>query len=440
MTVWFCQHDGRKGTIIRRNLDALPSHTIAARGIGDARAGDYWIEESSNGMLRFRHTSGYKVDKAARDLDSEPAPTIMADGINSSGIHQYEIEISGAPVPARWRGKPNKPLYRIPSMTEIAAVPWNGLTVASTFAGCGGSSLGYRMAGFRVLWANEFVPSAQNSYRANASPQTVLDGRDVRKVQAAEILKAIGLHEGELDIFDGSPPCQAFSTAGKLAKGWGKERSYEHGVHQCNEDLFFEYIRLLRGIRPRAFVAENVSGLVKGVSKGYFLDILAQLKVSGYCVRAKVLDAQWLGVPQVRQRVIFIGVREDLRLEPCFPVPLPYRYSVREAIPWIIGVQHDTSGWESFSTGDITDRPAPTMMAGAGNHFKVMHCATERRKFTILEVKRLCAFPDDFVLAGTYAQQWERLGNSVPPLMMHAIAAALRDGVLLRDKSKSERA
>lgn len=144
-----------------------------------------------------------------------------------------------------------KPPYRVPSMEAIANVPGNGLTVASTFSGCGGSCLGYKMAGFRVMWANEFVPIAQECYRANF-PETILDPQDIHHITAADILKAIQMRPGELDVLDGSPPCQAFSTAGKREKGWGKKREYEHGAEQCNETLFDEYIRLLRGLQPRA--------------------------------------------------------------------------------------------------------------------------------------------------------------------------------------------
>ena len=385
----------------------------------------------------------------------------------------------------------DKPPYRVPSMVEVAAIPWNGLTVASTFSGCGGSCLGYRMAGFRVVWANEFVPAAQESYRANMSPGCILDTRDIKAVSADEILAATGLQPGELDLFDGSPPCQAFSTAGTREKGWGKKKTYEHGAQQLNETLFDEYIRLLRGLRPKTFVAENVSGLVKGTAKGWFLDVLRSLKESGYRVQARLLDAQWLGVPQMRQRIIFVGVREDLGLAPVHPEPLRYRHSVRDALPhltacstsahgftkendlnlhspapsvtasggaaytghrvqsadslpadasFITGLTgravHDT-GTPGWSAGDITDRPAPTVTVGSisrdgggsSNHFHVVDGA-QRRKFTIAELKRICAFPDDFILTGTYAQQWERLGNSVPPLMMKAIAETIRDKVL----------
>ncbi len=421
----------------------------------------------------------------------------------------------------------DKPLYRVPTMVEVAAIPWNGFTVASTFSGCGGSCLGYRMAGFKVVWANEFVPAAQESYRANMSPDCILDTRDIKTVTAEGILAATGLKAGELDLFDGSPPCQAFSTAGSREKGWGKQKTYEHGAQQCNETLFDEYIRLLCGLQPRTFVAENVSGLVKGTAKGWFLDVLKALKASGYRVKARLLDAQWLGVPQMRQRIIFVGVREDLRLDPVHPEPLRYRYSVRDALPHLTacktsahgftkesdlnlhgpapsvtasggaaytghqvqsaellpgdafrvteltgrvgskfkrkkisldgplntvnaqgaGVQrfelsgravHNT-GTPDWSAGDITDRPAPTVTVGSisrdgggsSNHFHVVSAA-ERRKFTIAELKRICAFPDDFILTGTYAQQWERLGNSVPPLMMKAIAETIRDKVLAR--------
>ena len=100
----------------------------------------------------------------------------------------------------------------------------------------------------------------------------------------------------------------------------------------------------MEGIKPKVFVAENVSGLVKGVAKGYFKEILSKLKECGYNVRTRLLDAQWLGVPQRRQRLFFIGVRDDLGIEPAFPKPLPYRYSVRDACPWIGRAVHDTGG------------------------------------------------------------------------------------------------
>lgn len=321
----------------------------------------------------------------------------------------------------------NKPPYQVPLMVEIAGIPWNGFTVASTFSGCGGSCLGYRMAGFKVAWANEFVPAAQDSYRANA-PDCYLDPRDIRDVQPEEVLEVLGMKEGDLDLFDGSPPCQAFSTAGKREKGWGELKTYEHGAKQANETLFSEYIRMLRGLKPKVFVAENVSGLVKGTAKGYFLEILAALKASGYRVTCRVLDAQWLGVPQQRQRTIFVGVREDLNREPAHPEPLPYRYSVRDALPWITS-QVEYHGFAKENEVMDKDQPSPAIMA-SGAAQQRFHVMADNRKFTIDELKRICGFPDDFILKGTYAQQWERLGNSVPPVMMSHIAKTIRDKIL----------
>ncbi len=410
----------------------------------------------------------------------------------------------------------DKPPYRVPSMAEIAALPWNGYSAVSTFSGCGGSSLGYKMAGFRVLWANEFIPAAQDTYRANHRG-TILDTRDIRTIQADDILNAIGMQPGELDLFDGSPPCASFSTAGKREAGWGKVKQYSD-TKQRTDDLFFEYARLVEGVQPKVFVAENVSGLVKGTAKGYFKEILAALKACGYTVKAQLLDAQWLGVPQMRQRIIFIGVRRDLGVEPVFPTPLPYRYSVRDAIgvtlrpksyaanDWTEGDEpaaaiqasgqyfvEDANGLRSAGGGVghvepyVTDTPMPTVQAqrpvrvhvepeadisryaigrewenteiggsngrplqtkvapvaapsftvtadgGQTDKASVTH-PTEKRKFSIAELRRICGFPDDFALTGTYAQQWERLGRAVPPVMMSHIAATIRDEVLCKMK------
>ncbi|WBB94202.1 DNA (cytosine-5-)-methyltransferase [Verrucosispora sp. WMMC514] len=253
-----------------------------------------------------------------------------------------------------------KPPYRVPSMAEIRNLPWNGLTAVSTFSGGGGSSLGYRMAGYRVLWASEFIPAARETYLANAAPYTTVDGRDIRKVTASDILTATGLKAGELDLFDGSPPCASFSTAGKREAGWGKVKKYSDSA-QRTDDLFFEFVRLIEGVRPKVFVAENVSGLVKGSAKGYFIEIMRALKAAGYRVGAQLLDAQRLGVPQARQRLIFVGVRDDLGKDPVFPAPLPYRYTVRDALPHILA-QGDNGG---FGGGAMrpSNHPSPTIGA-----------------------------------------------------------------------------
>jgi DNA (cytosine-5)-methyltransferase 1 len=422
------------------------------------------------------------------DVTDRPCPAILVgpEGLNSRH-YQVEYYLTQDP-PVMKQVVMDKPAYRVPLMAEIAGLPWNGYKVVSTFSGCGGSCLGFKMPGFKVLWASEFIPAAQDTYRANHAG-VIVDTRDIRQVRPEDILDATRLRAGELDVLEGSPPCASFSTAGKRQAGWGKVKTYSDSKQRV-DDLFFEYARILKGLQPKVFVAENVSGLVKGTAKGYFLEILHALKDCEYRVKAKLLDAQWLGVPQMRQRVIFIGTRNDLGLQPAYPKPLPYRYTVRDALPWIRSFEATGSEftptwknaaanpsdcisqmgnfskkqspftlveaetdinryaigreWDNLRQGEKspkylnlvkpqTDQPCPTICQSHGNTSTagVVH-PTEKRKFTITELKRICGFPDDFILTGSYAQQSERLGRAVPPVMAFHIAQTIRDEVLAK--------
>lgn len=354
-----------------------------------------------------------------------------------------------------------KPPYAIPSMREVEKVRGtNGYKVVSTFSGCGGACLGLEMAGFEVLWANEFVTEARATYEAN-HPGVIVDGRDIREVTGRDILDAIGLQVGEVDLFEGSPPCASFSTAGKREKGWGRVKAYSDTA-QRSDDLFFEYARLLGELQPRTFTAENVSGLVKGKALCYFKEILVALRSKGYAVEAKVLDASWLGVPQARQRLIFVGVRNDLvdkfQVRPAHPKPLAYRYGLRDVLDMSTAITHDaetgmdvtlhryaiSAAWDRTRQGEIDRRyfslikprlsdPSPTITASAGSVGAAgpVH-PTQRRKFTLEEVRLLSSFPRDFLLTGTFEQRWERIGRSVPPFMARAIGEAIRDSILAR--------
>jgi DNA (cytosine-5)-methyltransferase 1 len=247
----------------------------------------------------------------------------------------------------------------------------------------------------------------------------------------------LGLQQGDLDIYDGSPPCAGFSTSGKRSDGWNVPKAYSDTIQRV-DDLFFEYIRLLRGLMPKVFVAENVSGLVKGVAKGYFLEILEQMKDSGYRVAAKKLDARWLGVPQQRERLIFIGVRSDLGLDPVFPRPMSQQYTVKDVLPHIAYVKH--SG-HAYNYKPSWEAPSPTIMQSEYGRCESAYLSGggwvktdsgDTRQWTLEELRLLCSFPADFRLLGTPAQQWERLGRAVPPLMMCRIAGAIYDGIFKR--------
>lgn len=207
------------------------------------------------------------------------------------------------------------------TLGHIARRDSNGLTCVGSFSGCGGSSLGLRMAGWSVPYAIEFIPEAKATYEAN-SPTTFVDGRDIRKVEPGEILDKLGLELGELDLFEGSPPCSSFSAAGKREKGWGEEKSYSDSA-QRTDDLFDEWLRILDGLRPRAILAENVPGMLMGSAvEEYTWKITHRLREMGYRVSGKVLNSCWYGVPQKRDRLIFMGLRDDVFEEaPIFPNP-----------------------------------------------------------------------------------------------------------------------
>lgn len=356
-----------------------------------------------------------------------------------------------------------KPPYRIPSMKEIEEIPWNGYTVVFTFSGGGGSCLGYRMAGYKVLWANEFVEEAQKTYRAN-HPGTILNTDDIRTITADEIMRVLGVSKGEIDLFDGSPPCCAFSTCGRREEGWNQVREYSDGKKQQIEDLFFEYIRILKGLQPKTFVAENVSGLVKGTALGYFKEFLREMKGCGYRVKAKLLNAANLGVPTSRERIIFIGVRNDLNLEPVHPKPLPYRYTFGDAVKDVKNDPEEEAlrfevikGTKMYEIIQQMPKNNTVVVKGSkimnGSWFNLSResmykpCSTLTttslgvrcsgaihplydRKLTIAEGKRITSLPDDFILTGTLDQQGERIARMVPPIMMKHIAETIKTEVL----------
>jgi len=194
--------------------------------------------------------------------------------------------------------------------------------VVSLFAGGGGSSTGYRLAGGSVLAINEFIEAAQETYAANY-PDTFIFKEDIRSLTGEIILNKINLKQGELDILDGSPPCSSFSVAGAKEKMWGQVKKYSDS-EQRTDDLFFEFARILKEVSPKVFVCENVAGLTSGASKGLLgsdqFDIFGgeqntiyhTLVNCGYNVRYKILNAKDYGVPQNRERTIFIGVRKDI--------------------------------------------------------------------------------------------------------------------------------
>lgn len=313
-------------------------------------------------------------------------------------------------------------------------------SVMSLFAGCGGSSLGYKMAGSLVLAAVERDPHAVSVYRAN-NPNTLVLDEDIFAIEPGRVMAELGLREGDLDILDGSPPCQGFSMAGR-----------RQGNDPRNK-LFTEYVRFLAAMKPKAFVMENVPGLTTGKMRGIFHEVISALEEADYTVRARILNAAHYGVPQNRERVIILGIRSDLGLVPEHPHPTSRPVSFRTAVSDLdvsglivvpkgkamalaktlrpgesADMIHERYGHKRNDFSLIRlhwDRPSPTVCKTIRpGQAGLLHPA-ENRYLSIGELKRVCSFPDEFELFGAFEEQWGRLGNAVPPLLMKAIAESM---------------
>jgi DNA (cytosine-5)-methyltransferase 1 len=295
------------------------------------------------------------------------------------------------------------------------------------------------MTGYRELLAVEWDAHAAEMFRRNF-PDVKLHHGDIKNIDPS----VLGLQPGELDVLDGSPPCQGFSMNGNRQ------------LDDPRNQLFRQFVRLLRTWQPKAFVAENVAGMIIGPMRLLFAEILSEFKDVGYRVTARLIDASYLGVPQIRKRMIFIGVRADLGIAPVHPVPMSRRLTVRQAwddlsepgpirplrpsraavVPLI---QPGATGAHAlkqrggkpslFSCVRLHwDKPSRTIVKDSGTEY--LH-PRENRSIGVNELTRLQSFPDEYDWgASTYGQIQARLGNSVPPLMMRAVAAEVRNRIL----------
>ena len=184
-------------------------------------------------------------------------------------------------------------------------------TYISFFAGGGGSSAGYKLAGGDCRFVNEFQQVAVDTYLANWPGTPHICG-DIKNVTGQQIMEMTGLKVGELDILDGSPPCPPFSMSGTKQKGWNKEK-VAYGMKQQNiEDLTWEMIRITSEMKPKVVICENVKGLTMDYAKSHLDRMCADFEKEGYTTTYKVLNGIHFGVPQKRQRVFIVSVRNDV--------------------------------------------------------------------------------------------------------------------------------
>lgn len=344
-----------------------------------------------------------------------------------------------------------RPRYTVPTLVDTLTRD-NGLTAVSTFSGCGGSSLGLHRAGWRIPYAVEFIPAAADTYEANF-PGTHVDRRDIRSILAQDILDRLSLKPGELDLFEGSPPCSSFShmnTSESSRYGAGKLKPYSEGVKQVTDDLFDEWLRLVEGLRPRAILAENVPGLAQGKGKTYLAEILDRLRGLGYLVDAQLYNSCDYGAAVLRRRLVIRGVRADVADILPAPEPAPVQYTLGDALatlptpPSREELEHADARnyaigreWANIEYGKYSrkytqvvrnalERPllgvtATGAQRGTSNPMHPHEC----RKFTSPEIAWAFGYPADFAWPGTPRQRYERVARSVAPPLYAAHGRAL---------------
>ena len=354
-------------------------------------------------------------------------------------------------------------------LADLAAVPRNGMRVMSTFACGGGSSMGYKLAGFDVVAANDIDPQMAEHYKRNLHPEIYYlmpIGELVELARARKLPDVLY----DLDILDGSPPCSSFSTAGKRDRDWGTSKHFREGqVEQVLDDLFFDYLNLVGELRPKVSVAENVKGIVMGKARGYTRMILDRYRELGYRVQVFLLNAADCGVPQTRERVFFVAIRQDLVDEHGIPPlkldPREKWVTVREAIADLppidlaetasvsLGLGTQLRGWwERTAPGELF-REAVVRSGGdpklynwrryhpdmPGFTLTAFDCTVhwdEPRRLTFSERVRIGSFPEDYVVDSKKVGRY-MVGMSVPPPMARLVAEAVRDQWLAIGESQS---
>jgi DNA (cytosine-5)-methyltransferase 1 len=333
--------------------------------------------------------------------------------------------------------------------------------MVSLFAGCGGLDLGFKQAGYNILWANDFDKDAQAVYKKNKLGK--IDGRDILDIAASEI--------PDCEVITAGFPCQPFSNAGN-----------RKGVHDSRGMLYKECLKIIGEKMPKVIVFENVKGLLstKHIDGRNLVDViqedLSTKSGTGYNVKYKLLNASDYGVPQNRQRVVFVGIRKDLNKTFLYPAPqskegltLRYVLDIPSDIPnqldWEFSPQAmemvkripEGGSWKDIPYENLTERfqkirdnmekyHSPkfyrrfsldeiigTITASAQpENCGIIH-PTENRRYTIREIARIQTFPDDFVFSDDTLRDvvamYKVIGNAVPVKLAEVIARAIKEQV-----------
>lgn len=304
------------------------------------------------------------------------------------------------------------------------------MKVVSLFSGAGGLDYGFHMAGHEVIWANDLYEDAVETYRKNMGNHIVCE--DISKIDAKNI--------PDCDIVIGGFPCQGFSVA-----------NMKRHVDDERNALYKQLIRVIAEKKPKFFLAENVKGLTNLGKGEVFKMIIKDFENLGYCVKYKVLNAADYGVPQTRQRVFIVGVRNDVKWEYEFPTPTHDKNEANGLAKWVSVSEaledipdpdlendlpnHTYSKYKLNINGYIGHRlldptkPAPTVTARGDNKGGVVihpHPNGQRR-MSCRELATVQSFPLHYEFAGNNSSVYRQIGNAVPPLLACAVAKVFCD-------------
>ena len=322
------------------------------------------------------------------------------------------------------------------------------MNIISLFTGAGGLDLGFHQAGFNTIWANEYDKEIWETYETNFS-YTKLDKRSIVNIPSSEIPDAIGLI--------GGPPCQSWSEAGSL-----------RGINDKRGQLFFEFIRVLRDKKPLFFLAENVSGMLASRHSDALENIKNHFKESGYNLSFKLLNASDYGVAQDRERVFFIGFRDDLDITFKFPKKLNRKKTLKDVI-WdlkdnvslpdeknytlnsceVLNHEYMLGGFSSMymSRNRVRSWDEQSFTIQAGGRHAPLHPQAPKmekigkdkqgfisgyehlyRRLSIRECARIQSFPDNHKFCyKNLSAGYKMVGNAVPPTLAFHLAKEIME-------------
>lgn len=329
-------------------------------------------------------------------------------------------------------------------------------TAIELFAGAGGLALGIEQAGFETLGLIEFDKDAADTLKCNRPNWRVIHD-DIANISPLDLKKYFCLAEGELDLLSGGAPCQSFSYAGKRL-----------GLEDARGTLFYHYAKFLEQLQPKMFLFENVRGLLTHDNGRTYKTITDIFESTGYSIQKKVLNAWDYGVAQKRERLITIGIRNDLVNQISFEFPIPHCYKpvLRDVlldcpksegtpysaykrkifelvppggywrdIPEDVAKEYMKSCWymEGGRTGILRrmslDEPSLAVLTSPSQKQTDRCHPLEARPFTVRENARCQSFPDDWKFCGSVGQQYKQVGNAVPVNLAYEIARKIKEAL-----------